>query len=245
MTNRVDTPVAAGEAAPRHRGRLVAITILRVVGVLAVVAGGYVLVTIHADKVAARSADQAEIRKDRIAVIARAEGHTVYAPARWGVAAYPTASTHGGVMSWGTYGAVHLYLWQVPDRAIASHPRHMRSLATPESLCAFTDRDRKTDELLAEQTRTMRCSLIPGTHAQIRLLRDSPQPGMTDVRLAMALPEKGRYLNLWAIDETGAIAKDPVAWATGFIRDLAPYDVTGYSVEDTTQARDTDDWDVR
>lgn len=87
----------------------------------------------------------------------------------------------------------------------------------------------------------MRCWQVPG-HARIRARPDHPEPGITEVRLAMELPEKGRYLNLWAIDETGDIATDPVAWATGFIKDLEPYDVTGYSVDDIYQARGPGGW---
>ena len=111
----------------------------------------------------------------------------------------------------------------------------MTSLATPESLCQFTAADRKA-YLRGGEVQPIRCSLVPGSHARLRVVPDDPQQGATDVLLSVTLPEKGRYLNLWAIDEPGTIGRDPVAWATGFLKDLKPYDVTSYSVDEIYQA---------
>ena len=243
MTHTLDTSPAAPETPKPRLGRLVVLSSLRVLVVvalvLAVVAGGYVVYTRHAEQAEERAQRQAEIRKVRDAVIALAAGHTVYAPAGWGAHEYPSLGDTR-IVSWGKYGAVTVHLSQVRDRDIAastSHVRHMTSLATPESLCRFTAADRKRYPLLGVEMRTVRCSLVPGSHARIRVVPDHPQPGAADVLLSLALPEKGRYLNLWAVDETGTIAKDPVAWATGFLKDLKPYDVAGYSVDDLHQAR--------
>jgi hypothetical protein len=63
------------------------------------------------------------------------------------------------------------------------------------------------------------------------------------VHLSTALPEKGRYLNLWAVDETGTVAEDPVAWAAAFLDDLEPYDVVGFSVDDLDRAG-VEPWDA-
>ena len=242
MTNALETPPAARKAPKPGLGRLVLLSSLRVLVVvalvLAVVAGGCVVYTLHADKVEERAQRQAQIRKVRDAVIALAAGHTVYAPAEWDAHEYPSLGDRR-IVSWGKYGAVTVHLYQVRDRDISastSRVRHMTSLATPDSLCQFTAADRKRSPLLGVEMQTVRCSLVPGSHARIRVVPDTPQPGSADVLLSLALPEKGRYLNLWAVDETGTIAKDPVAWATGFLKDLKPYDVAGYSVDDIHQA---------
>lgn len=205
---------------------------------LAVVAGGYVAYTVHAEKVDGRARHQAEIRKVRAAVISQAAGHTIYAPVGWGAHEYPSL-VDTRIYSWGEYGAVKAYLWQVRARDISastSRFRTMTSLATPDSLCRFTTADRRHHLLLGAQLKAMRCSPVPGGLARIRVVPNDPQPGVTDVRLSMALPEKGRFLNVWVLDETGRIATDPVAWATGFINDLKPYDLTGYSVDDIYRA---------
>ena len=240
MTNTLDTSPAARETAKPRGGRFVLLSRLRVFVVvalvLAFVAGAYVVHTLHAEKAEERAQRQAEIRTVRVAVIAQAAGHTIYAPAEWGAHEYPSVNDTR-IASWGKYGAVIVHLWQVGARDISastSHFRHMTSLATPESLCQFTAADRKA-YLRGGEVQPIRCSLVPGSHARIRVVPDDPQPGATDVLLSVALPEKGRYLNLWAIDETGTIGKDPVAWATGFLKDLEPYDVTGYSVDEIYQ----------
>lgn len=243
MTNTLDTCPAARKTPKPHLGRLVLLTSLRTFVVLAVVlavaAGGYVAYTIHAEKVEERAQRHAEIRKVRVAVIAQAAQHTIYAPGEWGAREYPSVMDGTRVVSWGKYGGAKVHLWQVRAHDFLrtpSHARDMSSLATPESLCRFTAAAREADPWLDAKAKTMRCSRVPDSHARIRVVPNDPQPGTTDVRLALALPENGRYLNVWAIDETGAIAKDPVAWATGLIKDLEPYDVTGYSVEDIYQA---------
>ena len=243
MTSTRDKSPAARETPKPRLGRRVVLSSLRVLVVvalvLAAVAGGYVVYTRHAEQAQERAQRELQIREVRDAVISLAAGHTIYAPAGWDAHEYPSLGDDRRIVSWGKYGALTVHLYQVRDRDISasrSHLRHLTSLATPESLCQFTAADRKRYLLLGVEMTTLRCSPVPGSHARIRVVPDQPQPGAADVLLSIALPEKGRYLNLWAIDETGTIAEDPAAWATGFLEDLKPYDVTGYSVDDIHHA---------
>ena len=240
MTSSLDTSPAARETPRPRPGRLVVLSSLRVLVavtlVLAVAAGGYVAFTHHQQQARERARRHARIGEVRDAVVALAAGHTVYAPAAWDARQYPSLDD-GRIVSWGTYGAVTVHLYQVRDRDISastSRLRHLTSLATPESLCRLTAADRTGHG--RGGMRTTRCLLVPGRHARIRVTPDHPQPGTADVLLSVALPDRGRYLNVWAVDETGTIAQDPAAWATGFLEDLRPYDITGYSVDDIDRA---------
>jgi hypothetical protein len=242
VTNTLVTPPAPGEPEPRP-GRLVLLAGLRVFTavavVLAVLAGGYVAYTLHGEQREEQAGRQAEIRSVRHAVITSAAEHPVYAPSEWGAHEFPSYGGGTQIVSWGRYGPATVHLWQGSTRDLVRKPSRHRGLlwlATPESLCRFTAADRRAGPLLDSQLRAMRCSRVPGSDARIRVVPGFPHPGVADVRLAVALPEKGRYLNVWAIDEAGRIAEDPGGWATGFLEDLEPYDVTGYSAEDIYRA---------